>query len=260
MTDPSDPVRRFIDVRRVERAALLMHFDDVWIARVLEEGVLSLSSMEKALFRSVDRRGFRSDGERAARAATAIVAELPVAVGVAGVPRLLSFFRDPAFVDVIVGGTPLVVGAARFLDNPPARIECAIACARRRDHAPDAAVVVAPAVAAAVIDDGTLAAWLAARESLGEDVVATVGSGQRIAWDARPAAAAAPTGVLVRGAGAAPVVGGCAAALARLLGRLETGSTLAAYRAAACAEGCDDDAEADALLDDLVADGLLVRR
>ncbi|MBM4279659.1 MAG: hypothetical protein FJ137_02495 [Deltaproteobacteria bacterium] len=248
---------RAVDFRRVERAALLLHFDGGWATRILDGDVLGLTGAEKAMLRAVDRRAFRADPERAARAAAVIVAELPVAIAVAGVPRLLSFFRADAFVDVIVGRAPLVVGAADFLDSAPARIEGAVGRARRRRHVDVGDIVVAPHVAAALVPDGALAQWTAARQSLGDDAVAAIGAGRRIAWPAFDDAEAA--GVLVTGDAANPAVGPCTAALARLLHRLEDGVDLAAFRAVACAEGCDDDAEADALLADLVADGLLRR-
>lgn len=246
-----------IDFRRVEHATLLMHFDDVWATRILDGDLLGLSAAEKALFATIDRRAFHADPDRAARACRALVEELPVAVAVAGLPRLLSFFRDDAFVDVITGGIPLVVGAARFLDNVPARIEGAIAAARRRRRVPAAAVALAPHVAAAVVPVDALARWSDARAALGGDMIAAVAGGTRVDWPTVDDADGA--GVVVTEASTNPAVGGAALALACLLTRLEQGATVSAFRTIACAEGCDDDDEADALLDDLVADGLLCR-
>ncbi len=244
-----------LDLRRLEQATLLLHFDARWRPRLIEGGVLGLSPAEKALLARTDGRAFRADGERAARAVGVIVAELPVAVAVAGLPRLFSFFADDAFLDVIAGGVPLVVGAARFLDNVPARVEGAVAVARRRRRAPCAAVAVAPHVAAAVVPDDAVARWAAARDRLGADPAAALAAGQRLEWrgDGEDVA-----GVLVCGDPQAPSVARCALGLARLLQRFVDGGTLESFRAEARALGCDDDAEADALRDDLRADGLLV--
>ena len=247
-----------LDVRRVEHAILLMHFDDVWVTRILDGGALGLSPDERALFDGVDRRGFHADGERAARAAGVVIEELPVAVAVAGVPRLLSFFRDDAFARVIVHGTPLVVAAAAWLDNVPARIEGAVARARRRKRLPTGDVVVAAHVASAVAPEDAVERWARARADLGTDVVAAVAGGRRVPWAA--AAEHGDAGVLVNGDPASPAVARCALPLARLIARLGEGVDVPAFRAIARDEGCDDDVEADALLADLVADGLLVRR
>jgi hypothetical protein len=250
-----------IDVAKVERAALLMHFDAVWHARILEGDTLSLSAAEKSLFAQVDRRAFQTDGERAARAVAVVVEELPVAVAVAGLPRVFAFFRDEALLDVIVGGVPLVVAVARFLGNAPARIEGAVARARRRRTAPAGEVVVAPHVASAPVPADAVDRWLAARASLGADVVAVVGGGRRVPWvDATFGDTVDTAGVLVTGTPSSPAVGRCAHALAALLARFEDGGSSEAFRVAARELGCDDDAEADALLADLVADGMVVRR
>ncbi len=256
----------------------LMHFDDVWVERILDGDVLGLSAAEKALFRGVDRRAFHADGERAARAGSAVIEELPVAVAVAGVPRLLSFFRDDAFARAIVDGAPLVTTAADWLDNVPARIEGAIARARRRKHVPTAAVTVAPHVAVAAVPEGALDRWASARAGLGTRVVDAVAGGRRVTWPEQPAGQGAHggqethdgtgilvtgtlvTGILVTGAATDPSLAACARPLARLLARVNDGVDVDAFVAIACDEGCDDDAEAGALLADLVAEGLLVRR
>ncbi len=246
-----------VDVRRLEQAVLLMHFADRWVDRILDGDVLGLTATEKALLRPLDRRGFGTDAERTARAARAIIEELPVAVAVAGLPTLLAFFVDDAFVDVITKGEPLVLAAARFLANEPARLEGTIARARRRKHVPRADVVVAAHVASTLATTGALERYSEARARIGADAVSLVGGGMRLSW---PVAASDATGVLVSGPPASPLLGGCAAALVRLLGRLEGGLDHQSFIAAARHEGCDDDDEARALLDELVADGLLLRR
>ena len=257
-TTTTTTTTRAIDLRRVEHAALLMHFDDAWAPRILDGDVLALSADEKALFRDVDRRGFHADGERAARAAGVVIAELPVTVAVVGVQRLLAFFRDDAFLRVIVDRVPLVVAAADWLDIVPARIEGAVARARRRRRVPVADVVAAAHTAAAIVPDDAVDRWARARADLGDDVVAAIAGGRRVPWAA--AHDAGDAGVLVTGTPDNPAVARCASPLARLVGRLQAGVDVDAFRAIARDEGCDDDDEADALLADLVADGLLARR
>ena len=62
-----------VNAKKLRTAALLMHFDASWVARILDGKDLLLSDEEKAAFENVDRRGFRADEERKARAAAAVV-------------------------------------------------------------------------------------------------------------------------------------------------------------------------------------------
>jgi hypothetical protein len=242
-----------VNLRKVRTAALLMHFDAAWVERILDGGDLLLTAEEKALFASIDRRAFRADAERKARAAAAVVDELPVAVAVAGLPRLFAFFTDPAFLVVIEQGAPLVERVAHFLGRP-ALIEGSIARARRRRRSRGPFTLAAGVDGQRSLSRGSVAHWTSLRASLGRDPASAVMRGARVAWEL-PHQEADLEGVVVDNALVDPRVATCTQELGVLL--------MAARHAGhdelvkiAKLHGCDDD-DADALLLELQADGLL---
>ena len=243
-----------LDAARLRTAALLLHFDASWRPRLLDEGLLGLSADERALLAAIDARAFRADEERKARAAAAVVDELPVAVAIAGLPRLFSFFCHTAFVDVIDQGAALVPAVAAFLAVGPAhdaaRIEGAVAQARRRRRGRGLAAGVD---AAAGLGVGAVVHWSALRAGLGPDVAGSVMRGARARWEL-------PTvgeqeGVVVDNALVDPRVAACSHELAVLLEAARSEGR-AALLALAVSHGCDDE-EAAGLLSELQRDGLL---
>ncbi|MDP2340101.1 MAG: hypothetical protein Q8O67_04020 [Deltaproteobacteria bacterium] len=241
-----------IDVRKVRTAALLMHFDAAWVARILDGGDLLLNDDEKALFAPIDRRAFRADEERKARAAAAVVDELPVAVAVAGLPRLFAFFTDPGFLVVIDQGRPLVEAVAAFLGRP-ALIEGSIARARRRRRSRGPFTLARGVDAERSLGVGSVALWTSLRASLGPDPAGAVMRGARVTWDLPHEGEV--EGVVVDEALTDPRVAVCSQELGVLLlaARSQGRDDLLGI---AKLHGCDDD-EAAALLLELQADGLL---
>lgn len=243
-----------VNARKLRTAALLMHFDASWVARILDEGALLLNDDELALFRKIDRRAFRADEERKARAAAAVVAEGPVAVAVAGLPRLFSYFTSADFLVVIEQDQPLVIRALESL-GPVGRIEATIARARRRRRG-QGPYTLAPGVdGERSFVKGSVAHWSELRASLGDDPAAAVMAGARRTWGLE--VGDEKEGVVVDNGLVDPRVAACSQPLGVLLmgaRNLDHDS----LRALARSQGCDDDEEADALLADLVNDGLLV--
>ena len=237
----------------LQQAAVLVHFDAVWRDRMLDGGVLALDVEERALLAGVDARAFRADDERAARAVAGLVEEFPVAAAVAGLPCLFALFRSEAFVDVVCGRVLLVEAAAVALGAPtsiPARIELALARSRR--HRTPGGWCTAAGVGVVDVPVGSLAAFSAARAELGVSPRDGLAAGQRLTWSG--AAVAEVETVLITGGASLAL---CAEALGRLLEFAATPREGASLRARACELGCDSDDEARALIDDLVADGLL---
>jgi hypothetical protein len=245
-----------VDVARVQTATLLMHFDASWVERLLRAGgdrALPLSDDERALFASVDVRGFRADALRAARAVFAVVDELPVSAAIVGLPKLFAFLRHDAFVDVCAGRASLVEGAAAFIEGDArtaVRIERAVARAHRRKRrfvgraAAGVGVVVD-------VDAGSLAHYGALRAALAPRPTEAVGQGQRLQWTLP--ATSEREHVLVQ----AGALSTCSGPLARLVDAACVIDDAAALVARAIALGCDDVDDARALLHDLAGDGLL---
>ncbi len=242
-----------IDARKLRTAALLLHFDVSWVSRILDGDALQLNPEERALFASIDRRAFRADPERKARAAAAVVDELPVATAVAGLPQLFSFFSSPAFIDVIEQRTSLVEGVALFL-GPPAAVEGCIARARRRRRH-GGPFTLAPGIdGAGALARGTIERWTKLRTSLGPQPAEAVMRGARLRWE--PMDPGEQEGVVVDGGLGDPRVASCTHDLGLLLAaaRHQGHDALVAL---ARGRGCDED-EAAALLGDLQREGLLV--
>lgn len=243
-----------MSARALQDVVVCAHHGCTFVDAVATE---TLSPAEQAMFRAVDRRAFAADADRRHRAVVAIAEELPVAIAIAGLPAIYALFDDrDGFLAVVRGAAPMAVQFARGLEGvagDAARIEGAVARARRRRRQP-AGIARADGVEVTRVADGALGRYEAARRSLGDDVVAVVCGGRRVAVigagdDASVLATRGPAGV---------DLAGCSAALGALLDRCD-GLAEAEFIAHARALGCDDDEEARALLADLTADRLLVR-
>ena len=242
-----------LNLHRMQTAALLMHFDEHWVGRVLHDDVLRLTERERDLLSRIDPRAFRADEQRQARCAHAIVDELPVAVAVVGLPRVFSFFTSPDFLVLLQAGTPLVEGVAQFLGSV-ALVEGSIARARRRRQS-RGPCTLAPGVDAQSLPGGTLVCWTAVRNSLGPNPAAAVRSGARGEWKCQVRAADGDEGVIVDHALVDARVASCTPELALLLIAAREGQR-AGLLDLARSQGLSDD-EAEALLLELQADGLL---
>ncbi len=243
-----------MSARALQDVVVCAHHGCAFVDALVTE---TLDPTEQAMFRAVDRRAFAADADRRHRAVVAVAEELPVSIGIAGLPAVYALFDDrDGFLPVVRGTAPMAVQFARGLEGlagDAARIEGAVARARRPRRV-GVGISRADGVEVARVADGALARYEAARRALGEAVVAAVCGGRRL-----PGIGSGDDAVVLATRGPAGVdLAGGSVALGALLLRCE-GLDEAAFIAAARALGCDDDDEARALLEDLVADQLLVR-
>ncbi len=243
-----------MSARALQEVVVCAHHGCTFVDALVTE---TLTPAEQAMFRAVDRRAFAADADRRHRAVVAVAEELPVAIGIVGLPAVYALFDDrEGFLAVVRGTAPMAVQFARGLEGvagDAARIEGAVARARRPRRLP-AGIVRAEGVEVARVADGALDRYEAVRRTLGEDVVAAVCRGRRL-----PAIGSGDDAVVLATRGPAGVdLAGASVALGVLLERCD-GLDEAGFIAHARGLGCDDDDDARALLEDLLADGVLVR-
>jgi hypothetical protein len=245
---------------RVQAALVCMLVDPAYAARVYgRDAVPGLSPRERALLREVDARALRADPHRRARALQAVVEELPVSVASIGLAAADAFFSDPAFFSAVFGRGSMALAFATWLPataEPARAIEGALARARRPARARTPGLCRPGHLVPLVLPEGSVAWYERARAALGPDPVAALAAGNT----APPAPAAGPARehVLVEvDREGVSRVGTASAALVELLRAAEHPHTRAELAAAAVQAGADPD-DAPSLLDDLLAEGLLV--
>jgi hypothetical protein len=243
-----------MSARALQEVVVCAHHGCTFVDALVTE---TLTPSEQAMFRAVDRRAFAADAHRRHRAVAAVAEELPVSIGIAGLPAVYALFDDrECFLAVVRGAAPLAVQFARSLEGvagDAARIEGAVARARRPRRLLTG-IARAQGVEVAHVADGALDRYETVRRTLGEDVVAAVCGGRRL-----PAIGSGDGAVILATRGPAGVdLAGASVALGKLLDRCD-GLDEAAFIAHARDLGCDDDDDALALLEDLMADGVLVR-
>lgn len=242
-----------------QRWAVRMTFDPALRARVYAGArVAGLTPELRALLVRPDPRAWATDPERRARALSGLCEELPVAAALAGLARADAFFGADAFHAAVMDRAPLAPAFGRWIEawaGPEARIDTAVAEVRRAAPAPPGPRWVrAPRVRLLRLPERTLARWSAVRAALGPDPLPGL---------LRPLPADLPRRgrgsehVLVDGTGAEVRVEPAPEGLAGLLTRAARPTdrpTLVAW-----ARGLGADAEeAEAVVDGLAADGLLV--
>jgi len=240
--------------------ARLLH-DPAFVETVHAGPVAGLSEAERALLCAVDRRAWSTDRYRRSRAVQALIEELPVTAAVVGVEGVDAFFSSEAFGRVLSQRGSLALDFARWVEpraGAVARLERAVAAARRGERAPGPGLVTRPGVEPLLLPEGVLAFYAAQRQALGADPVAALAAGRpRVE---RPVPGAGEDSLLVeRGAEGQVQVGGGSPALVRLLAFTTVprsrDATLAHARRLGCAPG--EDAE---VVDGLLGEGLLVVR
>jgi hypothetical protein len=167
-----------VSAASLEHVLVLLHFGSAQA----ETAIAALPAHERALIAQIDRRAFHADGERAARAVTVAVEELPVSTSICGVPRLFRFFLSPSFVAVVRGEMGLVPAMAADLEagaGDMAGIEGLIARARRRRRPRMAGVALADGVAIATGATGALEHFAVERLRLGDRPEQAVAAGRR---------------------------------------------------------------------------------
>ncbi len=246
-----------MSARALQNLVVFAHHGCAFIDSYFASG--ALTDDERACFRAVDPRAFRSDGERQHRIIAAVIAELPVSCAIAGLDAVYGLFHDvEGFGAVVLRRLPLVVRFAERLEGTVgdmARIEGAIARARRRQPR-GIGYVRAAGVEVVDVGEQALRQWQNNTSSLGDDVVGCIVGGQRLP---RIGDDLLRVPLLIEPAEGAFAIAGSSPSLSALLRALEAPSDEAGAIIIARQLGCDDDDEARALLNDLLVDGLLAR-
>lgn len=254
------PPRERLDPRRVQAALVCMHIDPAYAAEVRGARPLAeLAPRERALLRDVDPRALATDRYRRARAVQAILDEYPVAGALLGLAGVDVFFSSPAFRACVFDHGAMALAFGTWLDDQaggPGRIEAAIARVRRPAPAPGPGLACAARVAPLLAPDGSLAFYEAARARLGPDPLAAL-AGPGVALGAPPRGERREPILVEADAAGAIALGGASEPLVRLLLFAARARPRGALAREAVRLGAGPD-EADALLDGLVADGLLV--
>lgn len=247
-----------LDPHLVQSSVVAMLFDPehaTGLARGCPEIVLS--RREQALLQGIDARALGVDPYRRARALAALVDEYPVTIALHGPGRCEAFFASPRFRRCVVARERMALAFGAWIgerERGVGVIETAMATVRRAGASASDGLACAPGVRACVVPEGTLVFHTRAREQLGADPATTIATGTP-PLGTPPRRGSEHVIVEARGDGSIDV-GTASAALVRLLQYAErprSKSELAAY-AVRC--GAEPD-EADGLLDDLVAQGLL---
>lgn len=244
-----------MSARALQEIVVCAHYGCGFVEAMLATD--DVTDAERAAFRAVDPRAFRCDAERQHRAVAVVLEELPVTVAIAGLDAVYALFHDvEGFGAVVRRNLPLVVCFADRLvplAGDVARLEGAVARARRR-RVRGHGIARADGVEVVEVGATSLHAWQQARATLGPAAVDDVGRGRR---HTRLPEAAERGFVLVEPSAGSWGMAPCSAPLGRLLQALDVPVDEAAALRIARDQGCDDDDEARALLNDLVGDGLL---
>jgi len=247
------------DVHRLQQAMARMLFDPDYVAAVRGGPVEGLTEAERALLVRPDPRAWGTDRFRRARAVHALVDEYPVTTALIGVSAVDAFFSAPAFATTLArrGSLALDFGDwVRPRAGAIARLEQALARARRAEPRAGAGLATRPGVEALTMPGGIFAFYLEQRRSLGPDPAATLARQARPRTRA-PEPAGDPDSLLLERSDDGQVqIGGASPALVALLAFATTGRPRREVLAEARRLGCDE-GDDDALVTDLLAEGLL---
>lgn len=248
-----------LDPRRVQTTLVGMLFDPEFAARVRAGRVAGLSPHEHAILSAIDPRALTADPYRRARAITVLLDEYPVSIALVGTAVAERFFASEAFRMMVGARGSMAVAFGAWLGRRAGGIgalEHALAQVRRpQASAAPQLVARAPNVCTRILPHGTLAYHAEARARLGDDVAARLADGRAVTLGRAPDRGSEFVLVESRPDGSIDV-GTASAPLVRLLEFAGTGQP----RAKVCAEAVRLGAtreEADELVDDLVAQGLL---
>jgi hypothetical protein len=258
----------------LQRVAVRMLFDPAFAAAVYTAPERALAGLEvgdaeRRWLVAADRRAWRTDPYRRARALAALLDEYVAATALArspaaGVAALDAFFSSAIFHACIQERGALVVAFGAFLEErvaagaladariaPLARLEAAVARLRRvapavpppAPPAPDAMLRLSPHVELLMLPGGTLALFEALRAGAA----------------AAPLAAAAdtPESLLLEAHGGDVAIEHAPPALAALLAAARAPVSRAVLAAEAVRQGAEP-AESGSIVDDLIAQRLLV--
>lgn len=246
-------------VPALRQAMTRLLFDPAYVARVYAGPVDGLTEAERALLTAVDRRAWGTDKYRRSRGVQALIEEYPVTAAVLGVKGVDAFFSSSAFAGVLSERGSLALSFGLWAQargaGDVARLERAVAQARRAKRPAGAGLVTRPGVEPITLPGGVLAFYAQQRQALGADPVAALAHGRP------PVPVPAPTGepdaLLVERDDRGEVqVGGGSSALCALLTFTTQPRSRDAVLARARALGCDPGEDVE-LVDDLLGEGLL---
>lgn len=241
-----------------------MLFDPIYAARVRgDEALDELSPRERELLRDVDPRALLTDDMRRARALHVILDEYPVSAALIGVDAVDRFFASAAFRACVFerGSMALVFGARYLLEmidktRGVGAIEAAMAHARRAGRPRLAGLVgCTPGLAPVRVPAGTLAWYQRARERLGPEPLRAL-TKLRKPWPQTPPRLGSEHLLIEAKGDGSMAIGTASEALVGLLIAADPPRPRAELAAVAIELGAAAD-EAQELLDDLIAEGLL---
>jgi len=246
----------------LQRVVVRMLVDPSFAQRVhAGEALSELSPAERKLLDAVDPRAFRTDPYRRSRLLQACVEEHLVGVAVLSdggraLARADAFFSSPAFHRSVQERGVLSLAFGRWLEGrvgPLARLDLAVAHARRRPLPRGSGLTLAPRCWPLAMPTATLGYWQQVRAALGPEPLATLVGGS-VSLPPAPPPGGDTSWCLVRvdGAGAATLDGsaeGLDPLLRHVLEARPRHALVARFEAAGA--GAD-------LLDELVTDGLIV--
>lgn len=246
----------------LQRVVVRMLVDPAFAERVHSGEPLSeLSPAERELLDAVDPRAFRTDRYRRSRLLQACIEEHLVAVAVLtdggrALDRADAFFSDPALHHCVQERDVLTLAFGRWLEakvGPLARLDLAVAHARRRRLPRGVGLTLAGGCWPLSIPSATLGYWQQVREALGPEPLAVlVGGTASLPPPPSPSGGISWCLVRIDSAGAASLDGsaeGLDPLLRHALHPRPRQDLVARF------EGAGADAE---LLDELVSDGLIV--
>ncbi len=253
-----------LDPHRVQHVLVAMMFDPEYAARVRSDAPpAELTPREHALLRDVDPRALATDRFRRARAVNVLVDEFPVTAAVLGIGAFERFFASDAFRAAVFGRGRMALAFGAWIGERAhgvGRLESALAHVRRAVEEPARADRLAcpSRLRALVVSAGTLAYHGRVRQALGKDPAATLARAATRRAE-RPPQRGAEYLLVERQADGSIDVGTGSEPLVRLLTFAHEPRTREALAAEAVRHGAEAE-EADELLDDLVAQGLLASR
>ena len=238
-----------------------MLFDPAYVERVHAGPVEGLGEAERALLCRVDRRAWSTDRYRRSRSVQALIEEYPVTAAVLGVKGVDAFFSTGSFGRVLTQRGSLALDFGRWAEaraGAVARLERAIAAARRAERPDGPGLVTRPGVEPLLLPEGVLSFYAAERQSLGADPVAALAGGRPLART--PEVGEGDDALLIeRDAQGQVQVGGGSPALVRLLAFTTVPRTRDATLAHARRLGCESGEDAE-VVDGMIEDGLLLDR
>lgn len=244
-----------------------MHFDPDYAAVVRGDAPLpELGERERELLRAVDPRALKTDDMRRARAVHAIVDEFPVSAAMIGLPAVDRFFSSPTFRACVFerGSMALAFGRQYLEGHRRARgvraIETAMALARRGIGAPvlgqgGELLVRAPGIEPVVTAAGVLAFHQRVAARLGPEPLRELAS-RRKPWPETAPERGIEYLLIEARADGSLAIGTASQGLVELLLAASPARPRAELARVAVELGAEVE-DAESLLDDLIADGLL---